>query len=39
MDEPSVCRKTSAIKKYVFIKGSSEPAGGTEQSSVEVKEK
>lgn len=37
MEEPGCCRKAPAVKKDVFIKGSSELAGGTEQSSTKVK--
>lgn len=36
-EEPGLCRETSAIKKYVFIKGSSELAGGREQPSTKGK--
>lgn len=34
---PGFTEKASAIKKYVFIKGSSELAGETEQPSTKVK--
>lgn len=37
MEEPGLCRGASASKKYVFIKGSSELAGGREQPSTKGK--
>lgn len=37
MEEPGLCKEASAFKKYVFIKGSRELAGGREQPSTKGK--
>lgn len=37
MEEPGLCRGAAAIKKNVFIRESSELAGGREQSSTKGK--